>query len=98
MAHSDFKIPKECWRYEYADGGGPWFLPNGLPRNPEDIPAFEEGSDVLYGCDTIENLNDYMKFHNIDTSNMHLVHYYDIEVVSYRKGTGHVAFKIKERI
>lgn len=97
MVRQDSKTINECWRYEYPDGGGPWFLPNGLPRNPENIPKFEEGSDVLYGCNTIENLNDYMKYHNVDTSNMNLVHYIDIDVISYRKGTGHIAFRLKEK-
>lgn len=95
MMPQDFNILRDCWRYEYPDGGGPWFLPNGLPRNRNDIPKFEEGADVLYGCDTIENLNDYMKFHNIGTSNMYLVHYVDIEIVDYKRATGHVAFRIK---
>ena len=82
-----------CWRYEYMDGGGPWFLPDGTARNPNKVPDFEEGDDVLYGCDTIENLNRYMARKGIDTSDMCLVHYLNVEILQYNPKTGHITFR-----
>ena len=84
----------DCWRYEYADGGGPWFYPDGSPRNPQLIPSYYFGEGVLYGCDTVANLDRYMKRHNIDTTKMRLKCYYDIKVIKYVDESGQVAFRI----
>jgi hypothetical protein len=52
----DSKLPTECWRYEYRDGGGPWFFPDGRPRNINETPPYEQNENALCGCDTLENL------------------------------------------
>lgn len=85
-------FPTDCWRYEYKDGGGPWFRPDGEARDPNNIPANEEGNNVMYGCDTLEYLKEYMIQRNIDTSQMYLIHYFGIEAVQYNPKTGHVTF------
>lgn len=85
----------DCWRYECPDGGGPWFYPDGTPRNPQDIPSYYFGEDVSYGCDTVANLDRYMRRHNINTSNMFLRCYYDVDVIKYIKESGQVIFKVK---
>lgn len=85
-------FPTDCWRYEYRDGGGPWFRPDGEARDPDKVPLYEDGDDVLYGCDTLEHLKQYMAERAIDTSQMYLVHYFDIEAVQYNPKTGHVTF------
>lgn len=87
--------PSSCWRYEHSDGGGPWFKPDGTPRDPNNVPVFEEGIDALYGCDTLEHLNKYMARHGVDTSDMHPVHYLDIEVIDLHSETGHMTFRLK---
>lgn len=46
----------------------------------------------MYGCDTLEHLKEYMAKRNIDTSEMYLVHYFDIEATQYNPETGHVTF------
>lgn len=46
----------------------------------------------MYGCDTIENLQKYMKEHNVDTTFMLLAHYRDIEVLDYDQDSGHLVF------
>ena len=46
----------------------------------------------MYGCDTLEHLKEYMAKRNIDTSQMYLVHYFDIEAIQYNPETGHVTF------
>lgn len=95
MEHLDFNYPTECWRYEYLDGGGPWFYPDGKPR-VSNLPAFENNDGILCGCDTITNLNKYMTERNIDTSQMCLAHYLDIEVVRYNPNNGHISFRKKD--
>ena len=52
---------------------------------------------VLYGCDTIENLQKYMKEHNVDTTFMLLAHYRDIEVLDYDRNSGHLVFVEKPK-
>ena len=97
MAHQDFKkYPNECWRYEYPDGGGPWFYPNGQARNPDKVPSFEDNDSSLCGCDTIENLNKYMEERDVDITDMYLVHYCNIKVLSYNPYNGHIIFLKKE--
>jgi hypothetical protein len=86
------EFPTDCWRYEYRDGGGPWFRPDGAARDPNNVPPAEEGDDVMYGCDTLEHLKEYMAKRDIDTSEMYLVHYFDIEATQYNPETGHVTF------
>lgn len=85
-------FPTDCWRYEYRDGGGPWFRPDGEARDPNNVPINEEGNNVMYGCDTLEHLKEYMIQRNIDTSQMYLVHYFGIETIQYNPKTGHVTF------
>ena len=46
----------------------------------------------MYGCDTLEHLKEYMVKRDIDTSEMYLVHYFDIETIQYNPETGHVTF------
>ena len=93
MEHLGSKnFPTDCWRFEYVDGGGPWFGPDGTARDPNNIPPEEKGEDVMYGCDTLEHLREYMAKRDIDTSEMNLVHYFDIEVTQYNPETGHVTF------
>ena len=91
----DSKLPTECWRYEYRDGGGPWFFPDGRPRNINKTPPYEQNENALCGCDTLENLKQYMSSKGIDTSEMYLVHYFDIEVIEYTPETGHIIFSKK---
>ena len=50
----------------------------------------------MYGCDTLEHLREYMAKRDIDTSEMNLIHYFDIEATQYNPETGHVTFKRKE--
>ena len=88
----DSKLPTECWRYEYQDGGGPWFFPDGRPRNINETPPYEQNKNALCGCDTLENLKQYMTSKGIDTSEMYLVHYFNIEVIEYNPETGHTIF------
>ena len=38
-------FPTDCWSYEYRDGGGPWFRPDGEARAPNNIPANEDGNN-----------------------------------------------------
>ena len=52
------------YRLEYPDGGGPWFKPDGSPRN-ELLPAFPP-DDCKCGCITLQALDDYMRERNID--------------------------------
>lgn len=84
--------PSSCWRFEHIDGGGPWFKPDGTPRDPNNVPVPEEREGVLYGCDTIENLQKYMKERDVDTTYMLLAHYRDIEVLDYNRDSGHLVF------
>ena len=86
------EYPTSCWRYEYLDGGGPWFYPNGEPRDIDNVPAFENDEGVMYGCDTVKNLDRYMAERSIDTRKMRLVRYFDIEVINYNPRNGHIAF------
>lgn len=88
----DSNYPSSCWRFEYLDGGGPWFKPDGTSRDPNNIPTPEEREGALYGCDTIENLQRYMKEHNVDTTFMLLAHHRDIEVLDYDRDSGHLVF------
>ena len=88
----DFNCPSSCWRFEHIDGGGPWFKPDGTPRDPNNVPTPEEREGALYGCDTIENLQKYMKEHGVDTTFMLLAHYRDIEVLDYDRDSGHLVF------
>lgn len=88
----DSNYPSSCWRFEYIDGGGPWFKPDGTPRDPNNVPAPEERKGVLYGCDTIQNLQKYMKDRDVDTTFMLLAHYRDIEVLDYDRDSGHLVF------
>lgn len=85
-------LPTDCWRYEFPDGGGPWFHPDGRPRDINNVPPYENNKNVLCGCDTIENLNRYMIRNNVDITKMFLVHYFDIKVLEYNSNTGHVIF------
>lgn len=70
----------------------PWFKPDGTPRNPNNIPTPEEREGALYGCDTIQNLQKYMKDRDVDTTFMLLAHYRDIEVLDYDRNSGHLVF------
>lgn len=88
----DSNLPKAAWRYEYLDGGGPWFYPDGRPRDINNIPPYENNKNVLCGCDTIENLDKYMAQNGVDTQNMYLIGYIDIEVIEYNSETGHIIF------
>lgn len=96
MPQDSKDFPTDCWRYEYHDGGGPWFRPDGVARDPNNVPPNEEGNDVMYGCDTLEHLKEYMTKRNINTSEMYLVHYFNIEVTQYSPETGHVTFLREE--
>lgn len=87
-----FNYPTDCWRYEYRDGGGPWFYPDGHPRDADNIPPYENNKNALCGCDTIENLKAYMARNNVDTTNMYLIHYFDIKALEYNPQTGHIVF------
>ena len=85
-------MPKAAWRYEYLDGSGPWFYPDGHPRDINNIPPYENNKDVLCGCDTIKNLDKYMAKNGVNTADMYLVHYFNIEVIEYNPETGHTIF------
>ena len=88
----DSNLPETAWRYEYLDGGGPWFYPDGRPRDINNIPPYENNKGVLCGCDTIKNLDKYMAKNGVNTADMYLVHYFNIEVVEYNPETGHTIF------
>lgn len=88
----DSNLPETAWRYEYLDGGGPWFYPDGRPRDINNIPPYENNKNVLCGCDTIKNLDKYMAKNGVNTADMYLVHYFNIEVVEYNPETGHTIF------
>lgn len=83
----------DCWRYENFDGGGPWFYPDGTPRNVNNIPSYDYGENMMYGCDTIENLNRYMEKYGVDTRHMSLVHYRNVDLVDYDRFSGLVVFR-----
>lgn len=83
----------DCWRYEYLDGGGPWFYPDGTPRSLNDIPSYDYGPGMMYGCDTIYNLDRYMEKYGISTKGMCLVHYKNVSVVDYDNNSGLVVFR-----
>lgn len=83
----------DCWRYEYPDGAGPWFYPDGTPRNLQVVPSYYFGEGLLYGCDTVANLDKYMARYNIDTSNMILRCYYDVKVINYTPESGQIVFE-----
>ena len=85
----------DCWRYEYVDGGGPWFFPDGTPRNLDTVPSNYFGEGISYGCDTVANLDRYMARHNIDTTGMILKCYYDVNVIKYIEESGQVVFKVE---
>lgn len=88
----DSNLPEAAWRYEYLDGGGPWFYPDGRPRDINNVPPYENNKDVLCGCDTIENLDKYMARNGVNIADMYLVHYFNIEVIEYNSETGHIVF------
>lgn len=71
------------------------FTPMGAPRNINETPPYEHNENALCGCDTLENLKLYMTQKGIDTSQMYLVHYFDIEVIEYTPETGHIIFSKK---
>ena len=88
----DSNLPETAWRYEYLDGGGPWFYPDGRPRDINNVPPYENNKGALCGCDTIESLDKYMVKNGVNTADMYLVHYFNIEVVEYNPETGHTIF------
>lgn len=85
----------DCWRYEYPDGGGPWFYPDGTARGPWQNAPDNNQDDLLYGCDAIENLDRYMHERGVNTVGMELVHYKDVIVINYNRRNGHIIFKLR---
>lgn len=69
------------YRYEYPDGGGPFLTRDGVSRtNPEYV--FDD--NTLYGCDTIEHLNEWFAIRNIELPDtMWLCKYYGEPVHEY---------------
>ena len=44
----DSNYPSSCWRFEYIDSGGPWFKPDGTPRDPNNVPTPEEKGRLVW--------------------------------------------------
>lgn len=82
----------ECYRYEYSDGGGPWFYPDGRPRRIDNVPIWRDAEGALSGFDTEENLKEYMRYREIDVSKMKLFHYINAKIVYHSKISGKVFF------
>ena len=64
----------KIYRYEKADGGGPWFDLNGKARF-SDIELAEDKE--LFGCRSVEELKEYFSKteHKVDLSDCYLVMY-----------------------
>ena len=64
----------KIYRYEKADGGGPWFTLDGVGRFNEDVFMKD---DVLYGCGSREELDKYFAepAHRVDLSDCRLLCY-----------------------
>lgn len=56
------------YRYEYPDGGGPWFYRDGTIRHPlpDEYLYIENQEKYLYACDSLESLYDYFSKQDID--------------------------------
>ena len=65
-------INKIIYRYELPDGGGPFCTRNGQNRIYPEI-IFKD--NTLYGCSTLEKLNDWFKKRNISYNNCVLTIY-----------------------
>lgn len=85
------------YRYEYPDGGGPYFTPDGVMREPPPSQIHIARDKYLYGCDSLKNLIDYAIRHDFKTDNMKIV-VYTGEIIYKNKHTGEVRFKPKVRI
>ena len=75
------------YRYEYLDGGGPFLTRDGTSRTH---PEYSFNDNTLYGCDTIEHLNEWFNSRNITLPNtIWLCKYYGEPVYEY-PNTGEV--------
>lgn len=50
----------KVYRYEHSDGGGPFCTFNGLVRGSPDNLIVD--NDCLYGCESINKLNEYFDY------------------------------------
>lgn len=62
------------YRYEKADGGGPWFNFDGYLRNNTSI---QDDIGYLYGCTSLKKLNEYFEDHKneVNLKDCHLIIY-----------------------
>ena len=60
------------YRYEMSDGGGPFCTRTGQMRTHPDIYF---NGDTLYGCESIEKLNEWFSVRHIKTDNFILTKY-----------------------
>ena len=78
------------YRYEYPDGGGPFLTREGVSRTH---PEYVFDDNTLYGCDSIESLNDWFAVRDIQLpDDIRLCKYYG-ELVHEYPNTGEVIIR-----
>jgi hypothetical protein len=57
------------YRYENADGGGPWFYKDGSVRQPlPDWTLYLDIDDYVYGCDSLKSLFQYFSEQRVNVN------------------------------
>lgn len=88
----------KVYRYEYPDGGGPYYHLDGSPRGPfkcsfSDI--YDPNNVILYGCASKQQLDQYAQLNKFPIEEMEIKEYNvdEFDILSYRPSNGHIEFR-----
>lgn len=88
----------KVYRYEYPDGGGPYYHLNGSPREPSKCSfsdIYDPNNVILYGCASKWQLDQYAQLNKFPIEEMEIKEYNvdKSDILSYRPSNGHIEFR-----